>query len=459
MNAKAKEELEIVKNGVRKYVPKLGEFIDLETPLLEYSQKVYQVEVEDKYLERQEGLKKNIQEQSLLLFGDKAQDFEFKLNGPLIANIVDHNGILNHPVLLSSHIVSSAAQLYNPSFDILSLNTAFYPFNSVFYDGGLTWKQERHRFISNSKSQQLVYYGQPIDFSRFPEEARLKLDQADSPTSSTAWQQAGRVNYHLWPQLFEKKLRSNLPSLITLNQDEIVIKLITSLIQQGNNFIHDIIFNSDLRAQCRKVFEGSTGAWDEVNNKGSFLFWGVDEQKRGIGLKLSNNKLISTVEKYPYQLSLTPEHVINALNTREIYPGMVLIFGAFVFYSGLVPLAGYGSVNYLNVMQELWLRLLPGKYAEECDSINRMVINKLIGGPVLTYYRDNNGELRQAYMLDVLMSSGLTKKYLDKIFTMSFGDLLLAPLIDIYNTYIPEKHRQPISITPADVVSEQLSWI
>jgi hypothetical protein len=452
------QEFEVIERAIREHVPKLAQFIDYDETISDYSSNLYNTSVPDRYLERQTLVKKAILKQCAHLFGDEAKTFRLNLDGPVIANIVDHNGILNHPVLLSSHIISSADSLFENQYDILSLNTALYPFNSSFYDRGLGYQDKTITFISKSKSHQMVYYAPALDFKEFPDDIRNILSQADTPPSAHAWEQACRMNYRLWPQVFEESLRPKLPKLITLNQDEVVKELLSELIGQEDNFVHAMIFDEAFRLRVKEIFKDTTGAWTD-EGKGSFLFWAVDEKNEGVPLKLEGNRLVSRKEGFAFDLKLDEADVLKALEENKIYPGMVLLFGALVFYAGVVPLCGYGSINYLNIMRDRWLTALKDTYPEEWTGINDMKIDKLIGGPVLTYYRDEQKRIKQAYMLDVVMRGGLKKDYLQKIFSMRFNDLLLAPLIDIYHSYIPSEHRQAISIKPHDVISEQLSWL
>ena len=54
----------------------------------------------------------------------------------------------------------------------------------------------------------------PLAFSDFPEVIKNILDRANTIQSELAWEQASRMNYHLWPLLFEESLRSKLPSCV-----------------------------------------------------------------------------------------------------------------------------------------------------------------------------------------------------------------------------------------------------
>ncbi len=453
------QQFNIIKQGIEKHVPKLAEFIKCDTPISQYSKNLYTDTISDKYIQRQKTVKESIKRQIEEIFGTEKEEINLNLNKPLVVNIVDHNGILNHPILLASHIISSAWQLFNRQYDILSLNTALYPFNSVFYKRGLNYQGKTLTFISKSKCHQLVYYAPPVNFNNYPDDIRKILEQCDQPKSRFAWQQATRMNYKLWPLLFEENLRDRLPRLITLNQDKVIKDLLIQLIKERDNFIYDVIFNKELRQKFYQTFLNTTGAWFENSNKGSFLFWTVNKKNEGVNLTLRDDELISTKEKYPFKLKLEETAIIEALKKDKIYAGMVLLFGSLVFYAGVVPLAGYGSINYLNVMKDRWLKLLKDVYPEEYNSIKQMKINKLIGGPVLTYYRDEQNRLQQAYALDIIMKGGLTRKYLEKILSMPFNELLKPALIDIYHSYIPAEDRTKLNITTNDIVNKQFSWI
>jgi hypothetical protein len=459
MNKKDIEELEIVKKAIQNHVPALAGFLNCNKRIQEYSADLYKNHVSDFYVERQKIMKKIIKRQCVELFGEEAKNFKLNLDGPIVANMVDHNGILNNPILLSSHLITSASNLFDSKFDILSLNTALYPFNSVFYKRGLGYKEKTLTFISKSKSHQLVYYAKPLNFENYPKEIKDSLENINVEDCEYAWQQAAKINYRIWPRLFNEELRSKLPKLITLNQDEIVRALLLNIIKEKNSFVYDAILDPIFREEIESVFMGTTGAWSENSSSGSFLFWTVDDRNQAVGLKQEGNFLVSSKEGFDYKVELSDVEIVKAIEERQIYAGMVLLFAALLFYTGMVPLSGYGSINYLNIMKEGWLKLLKNKYPEEYLGISNMKIDKLVGGPVLTYYRDEKKEIKSAFMLDVLMSGGLSREYLENIFSMNFNDLLLPAFIDVYNSYVPKKNRQKISITADDIISEQLAWL
>jgi len=458
MTEKNIQELEIIKEAIRNHVPKLAEFIDCKIPIEEYSANLYKNDVDDVYISRQNIIKESIKKQCLDLFGEESKNFRLNLDGPVVANMVDHNGILNNPILLSSHFITSASNLFDSKFDILSLNTGLYPLNNPFYKRGLGYQGETITFISKSKSHQLVYYSPPLEFPDFPQDIKEILQEADFGTNEYAWEQASKMNYKLWPLLFQEELRLSLPKLITLNQDEVVSDLLKDAISKKQGFVYDTMFNPEFRKMVKKEFMDTTGAWSK-DGGGSFLFWARDDRNQAVAMHQDGDYLVSSKESFDYKIKIQEEEILEALENKKIYAGMVLLFGAFLFHTGMVPLAGYGSINYLNVMKNRWLNILKDTYPDEHKGIEKMNINKLVGGPVLTYYRDDKKQIQPAYMLDILMSGGLSKDYLKNIFSMNFNDLLLPAFVDIYNTYVPQEKRKPISITQNDIVSEQLTWL
>lgn len=95
----------------------------------------------------------------------------------------------------------------------------------------------------------------------------------------------------------------------------------------------------------------------------------------------------------------------------------------------------------------------------ECDGIKKMGINKLVGGPVLTYYWDDNRRLQQVFALDVILGGGLTREYLERVLAIPFNELLKSALIDVYNSYIPKNFRRKVDIAIHDIVDKQFSWV
>lgn len=201
------QKFEIIKQAIKTYVPGVAKFFDFDENILEYSKQLYNFHIEPKHLERQKPIKEEIKKQLELLWPDRWRSFRLNLDKPLIANIADHNGILNDQILFASHIVSSAFQLFDSQSDILSLNTGMYPFNYLMYNRGLTFQEKIYPLISRDKSHQLVYYAKSLKLDSLPEPISDIYQSCDTPASEEARHQASRINYNLWPLLFEPGLK------------------------------------------------------------------------------------------------------------------------------------------------------------------------------------------------------------------------------------------------------------
>lgn len=220
-----------------------------------------------------------------------------------------------------------------------------------------------------------------------------------------------------------------------------------------------MIFDPRFRELTYRAFEGKTGGWDFKNNKGSFLFWTTNSDFECVGLRPEGLELVPYQRTSSFRLPLKEQEVIEALETRKIYPGMVLAFGVLVFYAGMKPLCGYGSINYINIMKDVWARLLADEDPEESKSIKNMNIDGFVCGPILLYYRKQNGQLARAFAADIVERGGLTKAYLQKVFDMPFNKLLEPVLIDIYDSYIPAEARQKIDIDTDAIIAKQFDWV
>ncbi|EKD44012.1 MAG: hypothetical protein ACD_72C00033G0001 [uncultured bacterium] len=264
------------------------------------------------------------------------------------------------------------------------------------------------------------------------------------------------INNFLWKKIFHEDVRGNIPELYYLTQEDIARDL-ASHILCGDNIVSKAIFDADFRQIVLNNFRGVTVCWDEEKNKGTHFFWYKDENNESKRLFLKDQFLVS--ENGLKKIKLIKEEIISLIEKNEIVPSLFVVFSYMTFWCGLKPLVGYGSCNYLTKMKETWLKTLKDNDTVEYERMLTLDTKSLIGGEIATYGRNEKHELIDLYAFDIIEKGGLTKQYLEKLFSMRFRDLLMPALPEIYKSYVPTEERQELDLKSEDLVGNLFDWI
>ncbi len=269
-----------------------------------------------------------------------------------------------------------------------------------------------------------------------------------------------RINYSWWKKLFSSELRERIPDLFYITNEEVAIGMLNKLLQDTDNLFSKILFDPTMREDTINTFTGVTGCWDSDDTRGSMLFWGIDQNDHTkIQLRVEDDQLVSTDPKRPFTVQLNKESILEALNNGQMYPTMFMVYGISSFYCGVRPLVGYGSMTYHTAMKNAWLQLLKQHDQEEADRVNTIPVNGFIGGPSTSFGYDPKRGYENLYALDVMARGGFSTAYLEHLHQTKLSDILLPALIDIYDSYVPQQDKQPITITANDLMGEPFSWL
>jgi len=136
------KDLEDLATEVVKYMPSLAPFYKSEQTLTEYSKTANIYNPNPVYLERQKRFKDNLKIKIGRIFNEQERA-RLRINldesSGLIGGMVDHHGVLDHPLLLSVHLVSNFYKLFtrDKDGDILTFATGNVPLNEPFRKRGI----------------------------------------------------------------------------------------------------------------------------------------------------------------------------------------------------------------------------------------------------------------------------------------------------------------------------------
>lgn len=239
---------------------------------------------------------------------------------------------------------------------------------------------------------------------------------------STYARQVSIINARLWPFLFEPELRPALPPLVYLQLEEVSGRALLDY----PGFLAQVLYDSAIRGEAVELFEGIPGCWDGAGG-GTHFFWGIAEDGRTYPLRLDGDYLRGNGAAF----RLHPAEIGEAIAQRKIIPGLMLCFGVLVFVHGCSVYGGFMQVDYLSRMKAAWIDLLQRHNAtEEAEWVAHIETRNYSTGPIVAYARHHN-LLYPAGGLDLLLSGGLQRHFLEQIAGLSVTQLNQAGLVEM----------------------------
>lgn len=446
-------KLDILTEKVIELLPPQRPFFESDYTIEEYSKMLFDYEADEVYRERQKSLLKLVQEKISRLF---TKEERLKINLPdystgLKAGLVYHQGILNHPVIIGVDIVANFFRMFNrdENGDILTFATGNIPLNNFFYRRGFNIGGV-HVNLYPKKNKNKIVYQHPLfkfdivgslkethqwkehseESQKFLEQIQEIINQIDFSNCKTMGDQITKINFHLYPLMFDKNLRKKVSNWICLEYDDILSDFLIDIFQNHpESFIYQLLFNTDLNQKTLKHFEGKTNAWNEERQMGTHFFWGIvdGETQR---LLLQGGKLKS--EDGSLQIGWNKESIIEALKKRQIFPGMFMKYSLLVLYAGMKPFAGYASSNSIAQMQHDLSEFLANDFPEDCKLMKQLVVNNLTSIPVLLK-RTPEGTIENYWAFDIMKDGGLSEQYFQKLNSVPIKYFMVPNLPTMYD--------------------------
>jgi len=447
------KKLEEITKKIVAMMPSMEPFFLGEENIENYSQKINQYDALPVHEERQKFFIGIIRKKIGRLFSTEERKNIRVLedNKGLSGGVTDHHGILNHPVLFGANIITDYYRMFDRknNGDILTFATANVPVNDFFHRRGFMINNTKFNLFDKADKNKVIYNldKHKFDFidrlakQKKPELQTKKIQEVLSEVEELIGtidfsgcqsydDQIIKVNFYLWPLMFDKKIRSRVSNLICLSYDDMVIDyLIHVLKNEQTSFIYQMLFNDDFRQEVLAHFEGRTGAWNKKRGTGTHFFWGLSKNHEHLRLGLIDNKLSCPADNFFIEWS--PESIIKALQDKQILPGMLLKFSLLLYYMGLKPYTGYGSAYYLYVLQQDMVEFLKSKHPEEAKNMTGIPMNTVTTIPVVLF-RGKNGQVANYYAFDIIKDGGLKSDYFQKINSIPVKNFMIPNLNTIY---------------------------
>lgn len=478
MNDSIKEQLDILQEGIQKDVTLVADFFDVDTPLGEYAAEVQSYEAPAVHKERQQLLKSVIQKKLSAVFTDEelvAGNIDWETD--LKLNIVDHHWFLNHPILMSTNIIANMDQfLVDDPKGVIVLTDSGVPMNNFFFKRGFQIHGEQLNVFPSRQRHQMAYAGGVKEDFPLLEKAKMKdvfseddmtlLQSVEQKLSAIAQEenvtdfltQVDRSNHWMWKQLFAEDIRDTVPDVFYISNEEIAVEMLREYLQEENSLWYKVLCEPEMRQHILSTFNGVIGCWNDSSDVGTYFFWGLNEKGEALRMVIDGNAIISTDERYPLRVELTPEGIMNALYEKQIYASMFVVYGISIFTCGVKPLVGFGSMNYQTHMKKQWVEALKERMPEEAALMGAIPTNGFIGGPKVTFAREGES-YKDLYAFDIMRMGGFSKHYIESLKQVSFNAVLTPALIDIYDSYVRPENKQDITVTSGELMGEPFAWL
>ncbi len=314
--------------------------------LYEYVQGYHEVDIHPGMSERVKEFAAALQEETADLLGPQAAaELPAQLPAHYFVSTNDHHGPLNSHEFFNAHVVTAlraveaSQKLYKRVLVLpcagISLNNNSFPRGLTFHavgDKGTT--VQRLSFFPSNAHASPLYNCRPYGVADLDKVKRLLRDKvkngevrqavADkvlsvidetfgaedvlhSPDFSA---QITRGNTKMWDKAFSTL--PGAPSLLYLEQEWLVARLINKYHLTSNTVINRMIFDKDFDVLLPKFFDKIYGAFSLEDKIGTYLFWALPYgQNTRLQLWKKGNELVS--DDGSYRIELTPEAIGEAL--------------------------------------------------------------------------------------------------------------------------------------------------
>lgn len=456
--------------------PALDRYFNSEQKFIDYSREIKAHKFDPIHLARQKEYWQEIKKRVDELFTPEEKVIIKEPNG-LLLNTSDHHGIINYPTVVGGFVTMSIDTLYQREKygDFFVLDCGNVPLNDILHKRGFDLN-DKHINLFPKKDRHAIAMRYPLykfDFMhwakksengqklndqewKFIKKIQDIVDNIDFSTCKKYADQITKINYYLWPLMFDSKSRNEIRRLVPLEHDEILKRyLIKFLREKEDNFVKKILFNPELRQKLIDKFKGIYGAWDYgQEGSGSKFFWGFTKQAQHIKLDLINNTLVD--KDKIIKIDFEPEALANALEKEIITPSIFTKFTIVAFYLGACAWGGPGQSEYVPKLKKAWVEFMADIDPEEQKRIESVSVENNICCDV--HFSRQNGKLKKLFAFDVMYQGGFDKNYYNKVGDTALKHIFLPSMPICYYRLAPAGETQDFGFDDEELY-QGFNWL
>ena len=240
----------------------------------------------------------------------------------------------------------------------------------------------------------------------------------------------------------------SLPPLVPLDIQFLAGRLVQRDVTRPGTLVRSLLLEPELTRAVFRALDGARACWAHGKEamKGTFLFWSVNEKRRGVGLTLSQDgRSLVPVERGGSVLPLTAEAVTQALSEGRVLPSLYLCFAALALARGLSCAGGVFQCEYLPRMAQGTAEAL--RLCGETALAERLAVSSpLVTGtlPLRAAFPPSAGRGAAdaaAGALDVMAAGGLGEADWQALASLSFHEAFFCALSYHYEDLTPPERR------------------
>ncbi len=255
------------------------------------------------------------------------------------------------------------------------------------------------------------------------------------------------ANSLMWRELSAPGFR--LPPLTGLDFQRLAKELVIKDLKRPGTLAHDLLLERELTQAAFHVLNDSRACWTVRGNRlerGSFLFWAIDEKKQGVRLTLLPEECaLAAPERPNMYFPLTARALTAALAEERLLPSLYLSFAVLAMARGLSCAGGVFQCAYLPRMAEGTAEAL--RRCGEPARADRLVVSSPfctgalpLRAPYLPSPEQKKGDCA-AGAIEILMSGGITEPKWREFAETVFREAFLCALPYHYEELIPPDER------------------
>lgn len=260
-------------------------------------------------------------------------------------------------------------------------------------------------------------------------------------------EQMSVANYLLWQKLFSPKMQ--MPPLVCLELQQLARELLIKDLRDPYSLCSLILTEPFLTAAVFAGLNGARGCWTHTREgmeRGTFLFWAVDERKYGNRLIYDPQEHSLHNQDNPGQrFSLNAEAICSALREGKILPSLYLSYMLLSAVRGLACAGGVFQCAYLPFMAKKTAEAL--RHCGENALADRLgVLSPFCTGalPLRTRFPfDTDGKDANcgAGAMEILQAGGITPDIWVKLGSVPLKEAFYCAADYQYEDLIPEQER------------------
>ncbi|MDA1316753.1 MAG: hypothetical protein O3B87_01870 [bacterium] len=284
---------------------------------------------------------------------------------------------------------------------------------------------------ANLSESQFISLQETID-SIFLKEDQFKLDSFSD--------QVTVMNAQLWQKYLTSKHEGKI-NLVTLEQENIVMKALLKYHLSGTTEIDELLFSQKLIPYIEQYFDGISGAFDLKNKKGTYMFWGYPKDAKYRAQLWRRGDFLET-EDGSFRVKLDPTGIRQALEEKTIYPSTLLSFILLSFYYGLKLAGGYRQIDYFTSMKHAYDKLQMHIKSAPLNEPSTPETTELDPSrPIIAFLKTPSGDFIPATGLDMILygQDNMWETFGEMMKTITLGDAINRACPSYYYSDFPEE--------------------